>query len=189
MLDSKIVRYLILLIQFLPLSTFSTYAYWSGEPSNDRWVDAFIIGGVLGIVQLAMILYFARRSPLNRLVLAANLYLIVGGIACVMQWWDFMSLYATAMESAILGLMVVVGLVSTLFSRYGFIGVKIGPQRQLVKQYSFILLGSTLVAFAASLIFRGDSTFAAVIPIIFLAVILQLLKHRIKKHSQSGLRP
>lgn len=183
MFNHTILRYSFLLIQFLPLSTFATYAYWFGEPSNARWVDAFKMGATLAIIQLALMLYFARRSPLNRLVLAANLYLIVGGIACVMQWWDFMSFYATAMESAILGLMVVVGIVSTIFSQHGFIGINIEAQQQFIRRYSAVLLASTLIAFVVSLIFRGDRTYAAVIPIICLAVILQLLKHRIKKHT------
>ncbi|HSC69017.1 MAG TPA: hypothetical protein VLC79_15090, partial [Cellvibrio sp.] len=64
------------LIQFLPLSLFSSFAFWNGVPSNERWVQAFELGAVMGIIQL-VIVYF-QPNPVNRLILGANLYLIVG---------------------------------------------------------------------------------------------------------------
>jgi hypothetical protein len=78
--------WLFALVQFFPLSLFAAYAFWHGQPTNERWVNAFTLGAVAAAVQLLIV---ARQPrPLNRLMLGANLYLLVGGAAAIArQWW------------------------------------------------------------------------------------------------------
>jgi len=110
------------LIQFFPLSTFATYAFYQGAPSNERWLVAFQLGALLGIIQLAIIL--PQTKPLNRLVLAGNIYLILGGLAAYFQQWWYLKFYDSLRESAIIMLMLIVGVISTFYSTSGFIAVK-----------------------------------------------------------------
>ena len=74
------------LVQFLPLSLFATYASWHGPPADDRWVEAFKLGGISAVIQLGIVL--RQRRPADRLMLAANLYLVAGALAAfTRQWW------------------------------------------------------------------------------------------------------
>ena len=88
------------LVQFLPLSLFATYAFWHGTPTNDRWVEAFKLGAVAAAIQLAIVL--PRRQPADRLILAANLYLLAGGLAAFTRQWWFLGWYGLVGPSGIL---------------------------------------------------------------------------------------
>jgi len=167
-------KWIFALIQFFPLSTFATFAFWHGAPSNDRWLDAFQIAALLGLIQLVILL--PQKAPLNRLVLAGNLYLILGGLAAFFQQWWYLKLYDLLRESAIILLMVLVGTLTTLTSSSGFIAVK-GSDRKL----SIYLLAATLSMLPFALYFEGNRTFAAVLPIIFLALLQRYLIYVAKK--------
>jgi hypothetical protein len=158
------------LVQFFPLSTFATFGFWHGPPSNDRWLVAFQIGALLGLIQLAML--FPYKKPLNRLVLAGNIYLILGGLAAFCQQWWYLKLYSSLRESAIILLMVIVGSLTTLSSSSGFIAVK-GSDRK----FSVYLLLASVSMLPFAILFEGNRTYAAVLPIIFLAILQRYLSH------------
>lgn len=130
-------------------------------PTNDRWLQAFQFGAVLGLLQLLILLPQAR--PLNRLVLAGNIYLILGGIAVFLQQWWVLALYGVLKEAGIILLMLVVG-VSSLFTRSGFVAM--GDSS---KKYSLSLLLATLLMLPVAIFFAGNRFLAAVLPIVFLA--------------------
>lgn len=167
-------RLIFALIQFFPLSTFATFAFWSGVPSTERWLDAFQLGALLGLVQLAILL--PQNNPLNRLVLAGNLYLILGGFAVFCQQWWYLELYDLLRESAIILLMVIVGGLTTFTSSSGFIAVKGSARR-----FSVGLLVAAISMLPIAVIFEGNRTYAAVLPIIFLAVLQRYLAHIAKR--------
>jgi len=171
------------LIQFFPLSLFATYAYWYGIPTNDRWLEAFQLASLAGVVQLAIVLPQAR--PPNRLVLAGNLYLIFGGLASLSQQWWYLHIYDALRESAIFIFMLGVGLISTFASKPGYISA-INANPEQTRQASYILLAATLLALPFSMVFEGNRTWSAVLPIIALAVLQRYLVFRLKDHSQSG---
>ena len=79
-------KWIFALVQFFPLSIIACYAFWDGTPTVQRWLDAFEVGALLGMIQL---LFLApQKRLLNRLILAGNLYLICGGVAVFFQqWW------------------------------------------------------------------------------------------------------
>jgi hypothetical protein len=168
-------KWIFSLIQFFPLSTFATFAFWHGTPSNDRWLDAFQLGALLGLIQLTILL--PRKDPLNRLVLAANFYLIFGGLAVFFEQWWYLDLYNSLRESAIILLMVIIGLVTTFSSSAGFIAVQ-GSARVL----SLYLLTASIFMLALAIYFEGNRTYAAVLPIIFLAVLQRYLVYIAKKN-------
>lgn len=162
------------LIQFFPLSTFATFAFWNGAPSNDRWLEAFQLGALLGLIQLVILL--PQKTPLNRLVLAGNIYLVLGGLAAFFQQWWYLKLYDSLRESAIILFMVIVGILTTLVSSSGFIAVK-GSARK----FSIYLLVATSAMLPFAIIFEGNRTYAAILPIIFLAILQRYLSYIAKQ--------
>lgn len=131
-------------------------------PTNERWLQAFQFGAVLGLLQLLILLPQAR--PLNRLVLAGNLYLILGGIAVFLQQWWVLQLYGELKEAGIILLMLIVGVLS-LFTRSGFVAISTKS-----KKYSLFLLFATLLMLPVAIFFEGNRYLAAVVPIVSLAV-------------------
>lgn len=174
-------RWIFALVQFFPLSFFATYAFWHGAPTNDRWVDAFQLASLAGLIQLAIVLPQSR--PANRLVLAGNLYLILGGLATITHQWWFLHIYDVLRESAIFIFMAVVGIVATFATPSGFIGVS-SASLGSVRAASYWLLGATVLALPISFAFSGNRTYAAVLPIIALAVLQRYLAFRVQRSPQ-----
>ena len=162
----------------MPLSTFATFAFWHGAPTNERWLEAFQLGALFGLLQLAILL--PQTKPLNRLVLAGNTYLILGGLAAFSQQWWYLQLYDLLRESAIILLMAIIGVITTFVSSSGFIAVK-DSSRKL----SFYLLGATILMIPIALYFEGERLYAAVLPIIFLALFQRYLSHIAKQKTMT----
>ena len=171
-------RWIFALIQFLPLSLFASYAFWYGAPDESRWQNAFQLASVAAFIQLAIVL--PQRRPASRLVLAANLYLLLGGLAFFAQQWWFLQLYDTLRESAIFIIMLAVGAATTVGSRAGFVAACSLPRAAVVRA-SLWLLGATALALAVSVACRGDRYLAAVYPIIALAVLHRFLLYRLAR--------
>lgn len=167
-------RWLFSLLQFFPLSLFASYAIWEGIPSNDRWVEAFQIAAVAGIIQLIIVL--PQRLPTNRLVLAGNIYLILGGLAALTHQWWYLKLYGQLRESAIFIAMLVVGVVATFATKAGFIGV-VDAHPAKARRYSILLLSATAVCLIPALAFEGNRLWSAVVPIIALALFQRYLSY------------
>jgi alpha-beta hydrolase superfamily lysophospholipase len=171
------------LAQFLPLSVFATYAFRHGPPTSQRWVEAFELAAVVALIQLVVLL--PRRRPINRLILGANLYLLAGGAAAVTRQWWLLDAYGVLRESAIFLSMLVVGVVATLVSPAGYVGADAAP-RDEVRWASLWLLEATLVATLVSLAFRGSRTWAAVVPMIALAVLQRALRSRLQARAAAA---
>jgi predicted MFS family arabinose efflux permease len=171
-------KWIFALIQFMPLSLFATYAFWHGAPDEQRWQHAFQLASVAALVQLAIVL--PQRRPASRLVLAANLYLLLGGLAFFAHQWWFLQLYDALRESAIFIIMLAVGIATTIGSRAGFVAACTVPRAPVVRA-SLWLLAATALALAVSISYRGDRYLAAVYPIIALAVLHRVLLHRLAR--------
>lgn len=173
-------KWLFALIQFFPLSLFATYAFWYGLPDDQRWREAFQIAAFAAIIQLAIVL--PQPRPANRLVLAANIYLMLGGLAFLTHQWWFLNLYNSLRESAIFIVMLAVGIISLLFTQAGYAALPSAPRQTVIKA-SLWLFAATALALAISITFRGNRTFAAVIPIICLAVLQRILVYRAQRQT------
>lgn len=176
-------KWIFALIQFLPLSLFATYAFWHGAPDELRWQHAFQMASVAALAQLAIVLPQSR--PASRLVLAANLYLLLGGLAFFAQQWWFLQLYDSLRESAIFIIMLGVGVATTIGSRAGFVAACSVPRAQVVRA-SLWLLAATAVALVVSMGYRGDRYLAGVYPIVALAVTHRMLLHQLTQRHRAA---
>jgi hypothetical protein len=128
---------------FIALASFAAVAYAGGPPDPAAWRRAFLIGGGLALVELLVL--FKLPKPANRLIVAANLYLMLGGLAFALKQWWVLGIYETWALSGILLCMLAVGVLSTVFTTTGFIGAQGRSVR--VRQASCLLLA--LVALGA----------------------------------------
>ena len=170
--------WLFALIQFLPLSSFASFAFWNGAPTSERWIQAFEFGAVAGLIQLIII--FFQPNPVSRLILGANLYLIVGGLAAFFQQWWLFKLYGSLQESAIFIFIFCVGLVSTFATTAGFLSVQTNAKKR-VRNYSYCLLTATVIALMCSLLFQGNRAWSVVVPIIALVLLQRLFSYKLKQ--------
>ena len=177
-------RWIFSLFQFFPLSLFAAYAFWPGLPSNERWIEAFQISAIAGIVQLVIVI--PQRLPLNRLVLAGNIYLILGGLAALTGQWWYLQIYGYLRESAIFLAMFLVGVVATFMTRGGFIAAQ-GADLKWIRYYSILLLGATAFCFIPALAFEGNRIWSAVVPIVALAVIQRYLARLASQKSHAAV--
>ena len=163
------------LIGFIALAFFAYLAFGRGQTTDESFVFAFKASSFLAIGELVFLL--ARTAPANRLILGANLWLIAGGAAAFTQQWWWLRVYQQFGEASLFLAILMVGVVSTLFTPSGFIG-KLGP-RLSVQRSSLLLLVAVGCALAVAVYFRGNVKYAAVIPIIALSWLNRLLRHRL----------
>jgi len=168
--------------QFLPISLFSTYAFALGEPSNERWLDAFILAAIVGVIQLVVLVFI--NKPMSRLILAINCYLILGGLAALFQQWWVLKLYNQGQELSIFIFIIFIGIVTTIISKHGFIAA-IGGTKQDTRQASYLLILASLIALFVAYLFQGSITYSAVLPIITLALLQRYLLSRCNKKSNN----
>ena len=173
-------------VQFVPLSLFAAYAFWAGPaPSRERWMSAFMVGGAAALLHLLLVL--RQPTPVNRLLLGANLYLLVGAAAAVTRLWPLLLVYAELKEAGIFVWMLLVGIVTTAASPAGYVG-RLHANDRRVRAFSLALLGLTALALAMSVAFRGNATWAAVVPVTALALANQILAHRLDPPTR-GVAP
>ncbi|NQZ20980.1 MAG: hypothetical protein HRT53_02895 [Colwellia sp.] len=178
------------LFQFLPLSLFSTIGFWQQQTSNQGWLLAFQIAALVAVVQLLLIV--KHKIVLSRLILSANLYLIFGGLAAFFQQWWYLELYNSLQESAIFIMMLLVGIITTLSSNNGFVGIdkaliKDTAERFTINKKSAYLFIGVLVSLAISVVYKGNITFSVVVPIVFLAILQRYLVHSYSQKTSGNL--
>jgi hypothetical protein len=174
------------LFQFLPLSLFSMIGFWQPETSNQTWLLAFQVAALVGVFQLLLI--FKLKIIMSRLILSANIYLILGGLASLFQQWWYLEFYNNLQETAIFIVMILVGIITMTWSKNSFVGIdktfiKEVGERISINKKSFYLFVAVLISLVFSLIFKGNITLSAVTPIIFLALFQRFLVHQ---HNQQA---
>ena len=168
------------LLQFLPLSLFSMIGFWQTETSNESWLLAFKIAALVGICQLVLI--SKLKIVMSRLILSANIYLILGGLAAFFQQWWYLSFYSMVQESAIFIVMIVVGITTMLFSNHGFVGInktqiKETKDRININKKSAYLFIAVLISLVLSWLFKGNIALSVIAPIVILALFQRYLVH------------
>ncbi|MFT5758367.1 MAG: hypothetical protein ACI9LM_003108 [Alteromonadaceae bacterium] len=164
------------LIQFLPLSLFSSYGFWQNHMSNERWLEAFQLAALAGIIQL--IFTYFQQKPINRLILATNFYLICGGLAAFFQQWWYLEIVQSLQESAIFIFMILVGLITTLTNTSGYLAAD-NLAKNTHRYSSYILLFATFFALFNANAFQGEIVRSAIIPIILLSLLHRYLVFRL----------
>ena len=167
------------LIGFIALAFFAYLALGRGPTTDESFVFAFRASSLLAVGELALLL--ARAAPANRLILGANLWLILGGVAAFAEQWWWLRVYEQFGEASLFLAMLLVGVVSTLFTPSGFVA-KLGPKLS-VQRSSLLLLIAVGCALAVAVYFRGNVKYAAVIPVIALSWLNRLLQHRLPSRA------
>ena len=163
------------LIGFIALAFFAYLAFGRGQSTDEALVYAFKASSLLAVAELALLL--ARKAPANRLILGANMWLLAGGAAAFAQQWWWLRIYQQLGEASLFLAMLLVGIVSTLFTPSGFIA-KLGPKVS-VQRSSLLLLAAVGCALVVAVYFRGNVKYAAVIPVIVLSWLNRWLRHRV----------
>lgn len=160
------------LLGFLALAVFAYLAFAAGPASDERFVHAFKVASVVALLELVALL--AREVPANRLIMGANLWLIVGGAAAFGEQWWLLRIYQHFGEASLFASMLLVGAVAMWRTPAGFIG-QVGARR-LVLQRSWLLLLAVVLALGVAMYFRGNVKLAAVLPVIALSWLNRLLR-------------
>lgn len=162
------------LLGFLALAVFAAMAFGHGTPTQQQLIGAFQWGAALAVAEL-MLLVAWRRGPVNRLIIGANVWLILGGLAGFTQQWWFLRLYERLGESSLFATMFVVGLATTAGTPSGFVGT--AGARPRVMLASVALLVAVGAAFVVAQANQGNTKIAAVLPVIGLSWLSRGLKH------------
>ncbi len=168
------------MLQFFPMSVFLRTALLNGKPQASDWLYAFMWGGSASILHLALLTFFSRDKPLNRIILGVNLYLIIGGIAVVTNQTALLNLLKILKESGIFLCLLVVGVSTTFASKAGFVGVTEPSMSKDIRSYSIWLIILTCAAITASFLFKGQMIVSAAAPLISLSAAVQLFKRRLQ---------
>lgn len=161
------------LLGFLALAVFAYLAFTAGPASDERFVHAFKVASVVALLELVALL--AREVPANRLIMGANVWLIVGGAAAFLEQWWLLRIYQHFGEASLFASMLLVGVLAMWRTPAGFVG-KVGARR-VVLQRSWLLLLAVVLALAVAVVFRGNVKVAAVLPVIALSWLNRLLRH------------
>ena len=176
---SAVIEYL---LGFLALALFAYLAFGRGTSSDEQFVFAFKAAGAVALAELAVLL--RRAAPANRLIVGANLWLIAGGMAAVLEQWWFLRIYQHFGEASLFGAMLLVGVISTAGSSAGFIGKRGAPDKVL--RASLILAAAVAVALMTAVHFRGDVRYAAVLPVIALSWLGRWLRRMVPEPDVTG---
>ena len=167
------------LLGFIALAVFVAYAYANGLPTVARWESAFKLGAVLAALEITILSF--RKAPMNRLILGGNIWLLAGGLAFILGQESFLRVYERLGEVSVFVSILAVGIMSTVFSRNGFVGVE--APRQAVITQSLWLIAAVIAALCMAVFFKGDVKLAAVLPLTALAFLNRYLRYRVLKIS------
>ena len=174
--------FFISLLSFVPIFVFLAYArikQFLGS-CTVAWQEPFYIGASLAIV-LTTLQYYSGMI-IDRLMLGANLFLIASASFFLFQINPCVSFLGAYKGPSFIVAVLLVGIVSTLFTRYGFIGCT-GDQSKITHA-SLLLLIATLFALTWAFIFNSDGLLvSAVLPFIALRLLSEYLKNSIHKQA------
>jgi hypothetical protein len=162
-------------ITFLPLIIFMiSYRIWSS------WKTAFTVGGTVSCLYLLFVFYEHIRHDL--IMTGVNCFLIGGAAMSIFKLRWLGNMYRYFGYTTILVWIFVVGLIATIFSEEGFVGIK-HANKKLVTLFSIYLLAGTLLSICFSIYFAKQIFKLGAIPFVFLLVLRALLVARLKRVS------
>ena len=162
----------IAILQWLPLFVFLSFARFN-EMSDDLWRQAFYVSSICALVVTAFLIY--KKIILDRLRFGINLFLISGAFAFLTDSESVLRFFEANKGVVFFSGIIAVGLLTTLFSPLGFIGISVRDKQQL-KKMSFVLLGATIGALIWSVFMNDyDTLVAVVVPFIALRFLRKAL--------------
>ncbi len=159
-------------LQLLPLIAFVVYARIFSM-ADAGLSDAFIFAGFCSV--FVCLFFWHYNMVFDRLLLGMNLFFLVGAYGSMFSCAKILQWYAAPMGSSFFGCVAIVGLLATLFTKFGFIGMQ-HKKSQATQYASFLLFGATVIALIWSIKFDESGWFVAlVIPFILLFVVRRVL--------------
>lgn len=165
------IKYLFQIAGFFPLFVFvDVYIITS------NWLYAFVIGGILALMQISLFLY--KNLTFDRFMLAINLFLIIGaiGLGLHISWIE--NLYDQLMQTTLFVFLLLVGLATTLLSEHGFIDIRSLHDKKIIRRKSLYLVLATAIATVFSYFFKGSIIISGLLPF---AGLIAIRKFLIKK--------
>jgi hypothetical protein len=165
-------------IESLSLTIFLLYINLADLNTRADWLLPYLLASAAGVGAIAYLYW--RGLIFNRLFIGITLY-FCSGLAGLVIGWDWLNqTYGELGAVAMLGWILLAGLVASFMSPYGFLGVKT-PGYFSVIGGSFLLLLAGLLATAAAASFMGNNVLGEWLPFIFLFSIRSLLLQLDKK--------
>ncbi len=149
------------IIEFAPLSIFLIYIRSIDTSNPAAWQGPWLASG--GVALAVILLFIFQKRIFHRIFLGINVYLLSGAAAFVTHQWWLTGIYDNLRASGVLLWVIATGIVSTIFSPRGFLGID-SFDAKAVKKYSFYLLIVAVLAFAVSLGFRGNHLLSELVP-------------------------
>lgn len=179
---SRVARVAQVIWRFLPLTMFMLCASLRPAEGDARWLFAFKAGGAAACVHL--LFFLCRERVVNRLILAVDLWLLLGGMAAFFHWEPALLLLRQTKETSLFAVICLVGAASTACGGAGFIGGPAGTRQTRI--YSGILLGLVVLCGILSFLCNGRLFLSAVLPLVFCIVADSFLRKRAESIAASN---
>ena len=161
--------------EFLPLLAF----VFAGRVESDL-SERFFWGAGIAIAIVPVIVVLRRR--LNPLLIAVNVWLCVEALIFLVDVPVLTEVRRALAESAFFVAMILVGSGYIALSGRGLLTVAHDDRRQ-VRFYSLILLALVAAGLVCSVAFRGNETFAAVVPAMAIFIAQALMDASLRDRS------
>lgn len=167
-------------IKFFPLIIFLWCAKLLGM-NEEAWRTAFIASGLAACLLTGFLIY--KKVVLDRLMLGANIFLIVGALAFIFDIESILYWYGVYQGAVFILPIVVVGICS-LCSSAGFIGIE-NKNKEAVRSTSLYLLGASVICLLWSIMLNRSGIFiSAALPFIVLKIIqAKLIEWKFHKNT------
>ena len=161
------------LLQWLPLFVFMLYPRFR-EMSADVWQEAFYVASACALLVIMFLSY--KKIILDRLRLGISVFLMIGAAAFLIDAEPVLIFYDTYKGAVFFVAMLLVGVATTLFSDFGFVGI--AGDKDTIRKSSLYLLGATVCALIWSVVTNSQDMFVSIaIPFIVLRLYrLSLIK-------------
>ncbi len=163
-------------IMLLPLLGFMLYVRFAGMTLK-AWENGFIFGGFLALAVTLILLQ--KKVIMDRIMLGVNLFLCIGGLGFLFNLKTILKWYGMTKGGPFFSCIAAVGLLSTLFTKAGFLGAS-NKTKEAVRYGSFLLLAATVVALIWSLQMDASGLLWAVaVPFFVLKMIQRQLERNL----------
>jgi hypothetical protein len=154
-------------IKFFPLTAFMLTARLGGM--NDiAWKNAFVVGGICTIAVIAFHVY--KKMMFDRLMLGVNLFLLIGACSFYGDMSSVLYYLGVYKGPVFLSCLFCVGLLTTLFSQAGFIGIRSADKKKIENDSLQLLLLSFISIIWSIITNKYGLIISAVIPFIVLRI-------------------
>ena len=134
-------KLLLNVIEFIPISAF-VYVVRQTDENGVNWELAFILGACLAVIEKALLV--AKRLPLNRISMGADVFLIIGGAGFMFNISFILNIYGSLFQATLFAALLAVGIFTTFLTERGFVGIK-HHNRSRVIHYSIYMIGAVFV--------------------------------------------